>query len=104
MSISLSEETFRNLEREPLTLSDGRKFRLLEVSIKALAVPVGVEPSSDGTIPVYELYFEPEIVDGPIASESDSEQNVLSLTGHFVEAELDDSILAETIGNVLNNR
>ena len=104
MSISLSEETFRNLEREPLTLPDGRKFRLLEVSIKALAVPVGVEPSSDGTIPVYELYFEPEIVDEPIASESDSERNVLSLKGHFVEAERDDSIPVETIGSVLNNR
>lgn len=103
MSISLSKETFQNLEREPLTLPDGRKFRLLEVSIKALAVSVDVEPSSDGIIPVYALYFEPEIVDEPIASESDSEQNVLFLKGHFVEAERDDSILAETIGSVLNN-
>lgn len=104
MSISLSQETFRNLEREPLVLPDGRKFRLLEVSIKALAVPVGVEPSSDGTIPVYELYFDPEIVDEPIASESGSEKNILSLKGHFVEAERDDSIPAETIRSVLNNR
>ena len=104
MSINVSEETFRNLERDPLTLPDGRKFRLLEVSIKALAVPVGVEPSSDGTIPVYELYFDPEIVDEPVSSDTDSEQNILSLKGHFVEAERDDSILAETIGSVLNNR
>lgn len=99
MSIRISEDTFRNLEHEPLVLPDGRKFRLLEVSIKALAVPVGVEPSSDGTIPVYELYFDPEIVDEPISSESDSEQ-ILSLKGYFVEAERDDSIPAETIRSV----
>lgn len=103
MSINISEETFRNLERDPFVLPDGRKFRLLEVSIKALAVPVGVEASSDGTIPVYELYFDSEIVNEPVASESGSGQNVLSLKGHFVEAERDDSILAETIGSVLNN-
>ena len=104
MSINVSEETFRNLERKPFTLPDGRKFRLLEVSIKALAVPVDVETSSDGTIPVYELYFDPEIVDEPVSSDPDSEKNILSLKGHFVEAERDDSILAETIGSVFNNR
>ena len=104
MSINISEETFRNLERDPLVLPDGRKFRLLEVSIKALAVPVDVDPSSDGTIPVYELYFDSEIVNNPVTSESDSEQNVLSLKGHFVEAELDDSIPAEIVEGVVNNR
>lgn len=99
MLINISDETFRNLKREPLVLPDGRKFLILEASMSAYGIPVDAIPDKNGKLPVYELAFDSSIVNEPVVWDEGVGRNYLTLSGRVVEAEREDSISADIVKN-----
>lgn len=101
MLINISDETFRNLEREPLVLPDGRKFLILEASMSAYGIPIDAMPDESGELPVYELGFDASIVNEPVVWDEGAGRNYLTLSGRVIEADREDSISADIVKNAL---
>lgn len=99
MLINISDETFRNLKREPLVLPDGRKFLILEASMSAFGIPVDAVPDERGVLPVYELGFDTSIVDEPVVLDEGTGRNYLTLSGRVIEVDREDSIPADIVEN-----
>lgn len=99
MLINISDETFRNLKREPLVLPDGRKFLILEASMSAYGIPIDAMPDESGELPVYELGFDASIVNEPVVWDEGADRNYLTLSGRVIEADREDSISADIVKN-----
>lgn len=99
MLINISDETFRNLKREPLVLPDGRKFLILEASMSAYGIPIDAMPDESGELPVYELGFDASIVNELVVWDEGAGRNYLTLSGRVIEADREDSISADIVKN-----
>lgn len=99
MLINISDETFRNLKREPLVLPDGRKFLILEASMSAYGIPVDAMPDESGEFPVYELGFDAQIVNESVVWDEGAGRNYLTLSGRVIEVDREDSIPADIVKN-----
>lgn len=99
MLINISDETFRNLKREPLVLPDGRKFLILEASMSAYGIPIDAMPDESGELPVYELGFDASIMNEPVVWDEGAGRNYLTLSGRVIESDREDSISADIVKN-----